>query len=297
MSQVSETLLDQGYSLLMAVKVSLIFVLLYIYLPSFFIRFKEESDGLLDKVFITLTHSTLLAAIIVHILVFIRLYETFSLMLFSIAVYFMMNWVRGRTPSTLLEKTRMKLNIALMDWFEDRAKFTRAKRGLYNLVRFYKENAQKLIKKVFSDIFTGWFSCDYFGYGQINLYRSILLIRFLGPITGVLLLLGVYYFTLRITGSRSAALISLVIYGLVTNANFPSIVFRQTAALPQEFGAIYILPGLYFLWLYLKDQDRRFLLLYTETLALTVLIHSYAASPNGALLPGLPRYCQWESAF
>lgn len=103
------------------------------------------------------------------------------------------------------------------------------------------------------------------------------LIRFLGPLAALVLVLSVYYFTLRVTRSSSAALISIVAYGIISDPRFPSMIERQTAALPQEYAAIFILPGLYFLWLYIKEQDFYCLLLYAEALAIMGLVHSYAA--------------------
>lgn len=100
--------------------------------------------------------------------------------------------------------------------------------------------------------------------------------RFLGPLDGVLLVLSVYYFATRITKNYFAGLISLAIYGLVTSAAFPEVMFRQTALLPQEFAAIFVLPGLYFFRQYLFTRKKSFLLLFMEALAITVFVHPYA---------------------
>ncbi len=111
---------------------------------------------------------------------------------------------------------------------------------------------------------------------KLSFLDSYWFCRFFGPFCGVLLVLSVYYFALRITGSYTSSLVSLTIYGLMTNASFPSVMFRQTAAMPQEFAAIFILPGLWFFWLYLKTGRKNYLLLYCEALAITVLCHQYA---------------------
>jgi hypothetical protein len=60
------------------------FFLLFVWVPAFVIRFDKQQSSLLDKLFISLTHSTLFFIIAVHLLVGIRLLETFSL--FAIAI-------------------------------------------------------------------------------------------------------------------------------------------------------------------------------------------------------------------
>lgn len=102
------------------------------------------------------------------------------------------------------------------------------------------------------------------------------IVRYIGPIGGILLVLSTYYFVLRITKSHKASLISLVVYSLVVET-FPGVMFRQGAALPQEYAAIFILPGLYMLFLYLTTEKNSFLAIYLQSLACTLLIHSYAA--------------------
>ncbi|NTW06206.1 MAG: hypothetical protein HGA27_08850, partial [Peptococcaceae bacterium] len=65
--------LGLGLSILLALKVILFFIFIYIFIPSKIIHF-SENDKFLDKVFISLTHSTLITVIIVHLLVFLKLY-------------------------------------------------------------------------------------------------------------------------------------------------------------------------------------------------------------------------------
>jgi hypothetical protein len=101
--------------------------------------------------------------------------------------------------------------------------------------------------------------------------------RFIGPMVGLFMVLSVYYVTLKLTGSRIASLIPLVIYSLVNSFDFPSVVFRQTAALPQEFAALFVLPGFYFLWIYLKTQQKYFIFVYLAALAIDMSVHQFAA--------------------
>ncbi len=319
-----------GYNLLMAVKVFLVFILIYIFVPSRFIRFPDEAKGFLDKVFISLIHSTIITILIVHALVFLKLYETFSLLFCCLGVYLSLAWVKGRSPAALADALGMKLLIRLFDMAESKAGlWGETKEQFQGWIRRQANNVFQILKKAFLNPFTGIFpvliligaawirfkhSIIHAGYSAFDSYVHLIwlkytgtnqiyydsiyphgyhaiisaiakltfidpywLIRFLGPINGMMLVLSVYYFSFKVTKSRTAALISLVVYGLVTDVSqFPSFVVRQTAALPQECASIFILPGLYFLWTYLDGQKRSFLLLYAEALALAALIHPFA---------------------
>lgn len=112
---------------------------------------------------------------------------------------------------------------------------------------------------------------------QLTFLDSYWIVRFIGPLGGLLLVLSVYYFAVRMTGNRASGLIALVIYGLVNHPDFPSVMFRQTAALSQEFGEIFVLPGLYMLWLYIKSGKKSFLILYCQAVAITLFIHTYSS--------------------
>lgn len=100
--------------------------------------------------------------------------------------------------------------------------------------------------------------------------------RFLGPLAGAFLVLSVYYFALRTTENKAASLLSAVVYGLVTHSDFPSAAYRQTALLTQEYATIFVLPGLYFFWVYLKSRKLNYLLLFAAALSVTAFIHPFA---------------------
>lgn len=317
-----------GYNLLMAAKVILLFTLFYIFIPAQIIRFKKEANQFLDKVFISLTHSTIITILIVHVLAFLKLYEFFSLVFCYLLSYIILVWLRGQSLSAVADAMGMKFVVNLLDLSEGRAGLIgEVKKGLKEWIRAQKDNVLQMIKKAIFNPFTGLLPVgilmaaayirfenpiSHAAFSHIDSYVHLLwtksigsneiyndgiypfgshavisslakitfidpywLCRFLGPLTGVLLVLSVYYFALRVTQSYAASLISLVVYGLVTHAQFPAVVFRQTAALSQEFGAVFMLPGLYFFWLYIKTKKRSFLLLYAEALAITIMVHPY----------------------
>jgi len=101
--------------------------------------------------------------------------------------------------------------------------------------------------------------------------------RFIGAVTGAMLVLSVYYVAVRVTKSHGAALITAVIYGLVNHESFPALVSRQTIALSQEFAYVFLLPGIYFLYLFITTNKTRFLLLFAQAMAIILFIHTYVA--------------------
>jgi len=321
-------MIELGYVLLIAAKVILMFILIYIFIPSRLIRFQDE-DRFLDRVFISLTHSTFLVIIVVHFLAFLKLYETFSLVIVYPLLFFLFNRLKGRPPAGEVDTLKTKILFRLFDWSESRDRFKNVKQNMGVWVRQHKNKAFIQLKTSLTEPFSGIFpvltvmgaayirfkdtfihaaylasdpyvhliwvkllgnnqmySDGIYPYGfhaiisnmvKLTFLDPYWICRFIGPLAGVLLTLSVYYFALRVTKSYPASLISLVFYGLVINGIFPLMIARQTAALPQEFAAIFILPGLYFLWVYLKSRNRLFLLLFAESLVITVMIHSYAA--------------------
>ena len=114
-------------------------------------------------------------------------------------------------------------------------------------------------------------------FAKLSFIDPYWICRYIGAAAGVLIVLSVYYFALRVTNNRVAALVSAIIYGLVTHVHLPGVMSRETAALSQEFSMIFILPGLYFAWLYYNTGKRSYLFLYTEALLIILFTHSYSA--------------------
>lgn len=323
-----ELMLVLGYNILMALKVLMAFILIYIFLPAKITDFEPEANGLLDKIFISLTNSTLVVIIVTYILAFIRLNETVSLLFLCMAAYLAGQWIKGYPPSVVIGFWKRKYLAALFDWADRPSNmkmalarlqkiFSACGNRFYISLKRYSAKPFEGIMPIAALIGAAWIRYHYslihaaysasdpyihliwakdlgsnrlyadgiYPYGfhavingisKLTLMDPYWIIRFLGPLTGFFIVMSVYYFSLRTTRSRLGGLLALVIYGLVSDGRFPSAVYRQTAALPMEFAAIFVLPGLYFLWLYLHCQKRTFMLLYLETVAITVLIHPYA---------------------
>jgi hypothetical protein len=319
-----------AYNVLMMLKVLFIFFIFFIFLPSRVIRFQEENQGFLDKFFISFTHATVVTIIIVHFLVFIKLYELISLLVCYIIVYIFLIWIRGRSWRTVAESLGMNFIIHLLELSEGRTGFIfESLTRLRSWLKEKRNNTIQVLKKGIHNPFLGLFPCvvftgafylrfrhaifhdnytasdpylhlawlkqlDYnliypqgiypFGYhaflsalANLSNIDPYWLCRFMGPLGGTLTVLAVYYFAVRMTKNYSASLVSLAVYGLVTTPLFAVTFLRHTAALPQEFSAIFVLPGIYFLWLFFQTGKRPYLLLFSEIWFITIMIHPYAA--------------------
>ncbi|NTW05597.1 MAG: hypothetical protein HGA27_05730, partial [Peptococcaceae bacterium] len=287
----------------------------------------SENDKFLDKVFISLTHSTLITVIIVHLLVFLKLYETISLLALYFFCYLFYSWLRGKSPSAIADAMGMKLVISLLDMSEGKSGF---KKGIANQAKdyfigtidkaklFLKESLTKPFQGILllaviiaagvirfqhsilhsyygaSDPYVHLAWTKYLGANQIYRdgiyaqgYHAVIsalnkitfidpyfIVRFIGPIAGILLVVSIYYFASR-NFSQYAAFISVAVFGLITDSRFPSIVWRQISALSQEYSAIFLLPGLHFFNLYITRKSNIYLLLTAECFAITLLIHPY----------------------
>lgn len=109
-----------GYNLLMLARVSLAFLVLYIVVPTLITRVDAPANGIWDRMFAGLTHATCLTIVIVHVLVFCRLYETFSLLFAYALVLFL--WQRARNRAAPAG-AGMGVVVRLLDASESRLGF------------------------------------------------------------------------------------------------------------------------------------------------------------------------------
>ncbi|MHB1485136.1 MAG: hypothetical protein ACYCYI_10785 [Saccharofermentanales bacterium] len=111
---------------------------------------------------------------------------------------------------------------------------------------------------------------------KISFTDPYVVIRFIGALGGCLIIFSIFYIIRKMTGkSIIPALFGIVAYTVGTG--LPVNTWRQMSALPQEYATVFILPGIYFLLKYFEKKERKYLFLSAEVLALTLLIHTYAA--------------------
>lgn len=108
------------------------YFLLFVWVPSLVIRFEPEHNGPLDKLFISLTHSTLFLIIAVHLLVAVRLFETLSLIALIIASMVLLSRYYSRSESV---NRSIKVLTALFDLTEDREQWKIELKKLHGYIR------------------------------------------------------------------------------------------------------------------------------------------------------------------
>lgn len=122
----------------------------------------------------------------------------------------------------------------------------------------------------------------YAAMAKLTFLDPYILVRFIGPIIGILIVLAVYNLSYKVTNNRYAALLSMTIYGMtdfgLTNLGFfPSQLFRQAATMSQELGMLFVLLGLGYLIDYFMEKNKYSIFAFYSCVFLVFIIHSYAA--------------------
>lgn len=78
-------------------------------------------------------------------------------------------------------------------------------------------------------------------------------VKYAGPVFAILITLSMYFFVARLSGNKYAGLLTACIYGLL-GAQLCEDWIRQAATNSQEFAFVFVLPALYFYYLFLKEK-------------------------------------------
>lgn len=100
-------------------------------------------------------------------------------------------------------------------------------------------------------------------------------LRFTGPLSSVLIGLGIYFAVSRFLASRQSGILAASIYGIfnIVLTNSPD---RQVATNAQEFAFVFILPCLYFFWKYFDKKNIKDLYTAGAAFALIGFVHAFA---------------------
>ncbi len=106
------------------------------------------------------------------------------------------------------------------------------------------------------------------------------IVRFYGGIGSMLIVFSIFYILRKnMKGKYILIFAGVAAYVLGTELpNETNNIWRQLSALPQEYAAAFVLPGIHFLNVFFNTGRRRYLALAAEVLAITVFIHFYAAA-------------------
>lgn len=310
-------------------KIILCVFILYVYIPSKALNFEDESSEYLDKVFISFIHANFITIILVHLLSFLKLFETFSLVFVFFAVYVVYIWVKGgKSPASLADALGMKIIVNILNMSEGKlGLFGELKHGFRKRLNMFFAGVKQFFlksltdpfggllilfafslaayirfKHAFSHLYLGASDCyvhlawlKYLGSNNIYIdgiypsgYHAIIaalnkiffidpytILRFFGPLAGVLIVLSLYYVLKKNFTSSHIIWLAVCVYGILIDPIFPMDVWRQMSALPQEYAIIFFLPGLHFFDMFYKYNKNIYLLLAGECVALTLLIHPY----------------------
>ncbi|MDQ7792863.1 MAG: hypothetical protein RDU89_00420 [bacterium] len=102
-------------------------------------------------------------------------------------------------------------------------------------------------------------------------------LRFAGPLAGILMVASVGYLVYRASGSAAAAALGVFFYGV--GFGLPTGQWRQLSAFPQEFASIFFLPGLVFFIDYIARRDPRYLYVFLCCYFIALSSHPYVALP------------------
>lgn len=100
------------------------------------------------------------------------------------------------------------------------------------------------------------------------------ILKYTGPLNGVLIVLGLYFTLSRITGRYAAGLLSAMVFGWAGFVFSQNGWERQAATNSQEFAFVFFYPALYFAFRYLSFGKHRDLRHAAICLAVCGLVHS-----------------------
>ncbi len=101
------------------------------------------------------------------------------------------------------------------------------------------------------------------------------IIKYTGPMNGLLMGFTLYFVISRLTKKPYVGLFAFFFYG-VLSCYLPLEIDRQVATNSEEFGFIFILPTIFFLYEYMKTGQRSNLRIAFYGLTITALVHQVA---------------------
>lgn len=107
-------------------------------------------------------------------------------------------------------------------------------------------------------------------------------VRFIGPLAGVLILVTLFYVLRKnVPNDMTAIFVTMAIIA-ASSWLFGGYVWRQMSALSMEYGILFFFPGIHFLTEYFRKGRMYSLFLAAECMILTLFIHPYVAVCMGA---------------
>lgn len=312
------------------IRVFLIFIFMFFIVPLIFIRKANNTTPLLDRFFHSFVYNILFQITVVHILVFIKLYDVISIsIVIVITLIILIKYDRNREMGISRFVTKLHLLYDTMDTDKHRKEFFQnLKKSIKNVFHQISEWFRRLRKTpifallmllvfLLSAAVRLWHSLIHYAYPHLDMYlhlkwikaiisnnlyldnkiypkamHSVIafiskitfsdpywVLRYFGPMCGVLLVVSIYFLAFKVTGNKYLSLLAMAIYGMTVNNDvLPSQVFRQTATMPQEFGMLFIILGFTFLIDYIRTFSKRNLFSFEACLLIGLMSHSFSGA-------------------
>jgi len=102
---------------------------------------------------------------------------------------------------------------------------------------------------------------------------AIYVLKYAGPLNGVLITFGIHLFVRRLTASPCAGIFAAFVFG-VLGQFLPITLERQAATNSQEFALVFLVPAWHFTIAYLETKSRKTLVSALVCYAITGLVHT-----------------------
>lgn len=112
--------------------------------------------------------------------------------------------------------------------------------------------------------------------GKFAAIDPLYILKYSGPLNGVLTALGLYFVLSRITKRRIPGIAAVIIFGLLGSYIMGGDWIRQSSTNSQEFAFVFIIPVLYFYYKFLESHKKNDLWTAAAGTAVVGLVHSLA---------------------
>lgn len=103
---------------------------------------------------------------------------------------------------------------------------------------------------------------------------TIYMVKYVGPLNMMFLMVGYYFMISRLTKSKAAGLVAIIVYGILSPIFYSFLYERQASSMSQEFGLAFVCVCLYFYLQYMQTGKRHLLWAATAGTSVTGLSHS-----------------------
>lgn len=110
---------------------------------------------------------------------------------------------------------------------------------------------------------------------KFSFIDPLYVLKYAGPLNGVLTTLGIYYFVSRIFNEKTPAFIAAITFGIL-GSYLPIDWMRQAASNSQEFGYVFMFPTVCYFYKYFISRDKKDLIVAFSGAAVIGLVHPIA---------------------